>query len=439
MNQKLLIVGDKGREDAFARMAEQSGIDLIVPDSLAYFANKPGAEVYPNSLSISEIARLSVESEVTAVYLGPDQVNVDGYGDVLKNSGVDIIGVTKKSGRFEGSKIFSAKHNDDFSIPQPGFYVPFNIEDANMYIHLNDPAKYVIKADGLARGKGVFLPNSDDEARQAVREMLQHKRFGKAGERIMFQQRIYGPEVSVHSIFGKDSFVILPLSQDHKRLLDGDKGPNTGGKGAYTGIPESIVSTKQYEKIEQIHGQIHESFRRAGIDYEGPLYMAFILDQNDQGEPKVLEYNVRFGDPEAQVLFPTIPESLDFMQNLIRVAKGQSIIKAQEYHPRKLDKVALSVCLSGEGYPETNYNGSRIINGANQEYENCTINHGNTYFESDGTVWSDGGGRMIHSTGVGDNLIDAHHFAYSPLLSGKVNSENAHYRTDIGRQAISPV
>lgn len=439
-----MIVGDGGREDAFARYALDSdpNVRIIADVGLAGVAhNYPGrVDRFEYGLDSAEVARIALTEDPQLVFVGPEAPLVAGMGDLLREVDVPALGVNSAGAKFEASKDYSATFNKKYGIPQPESYSFTSLKNAKNFFGYNKPLKWVIKADGLAGGKGVVLPSNQEEANETLEAFMRDEMHGSAGEKVVLQERISGPEVSVMVLVSNGTFTILPPSQDHKRLMDGDRGANTGGMGAYTGVPESILNANQWQAIEQIAEKFVEGTQAEGIDYDGIVYFGLILDENEPidetgaGTPKMLEYNVRLGDPETQVILPSIPDSLDFMDQVMRVARGQKLKTPTGYDPRKISKVALTVCLAGEGYPTNKYEGSRHIAGATARYPGVVVNHANTWLDASGRAHSKGGGRMLYVTGSGQDVESAATAAYSAIGPEGINSRGMQYRTDIGWQ-----
>lgn len=447
MADRVMVVGDGGREDAFARMALDSGYEVYVPESMAdiarYHADATGS--YGNDPD--KIVGFAQAADIDLVFIGPEAPLVDGAADALRAANINVFGVSREAAQFEASKIFTHDFNEKYAIPQPQAHAFENIEQALTWVRAADPLRYVIKADGLAGGKGVVLPETQEEAEATVIGMMDGTLFGEAGNSLLVQERITGREVSIFAMTDDDEILILPATQDHKRLEDADKGPNTGGMGAYIGVPNTVLSAEQMKQIRQrIVEPAFDGMQSEGIEYQGVLFIGIILDDANlhpiTGEPtpKVLEYNVRFGDPEAQVLFPTTNEPADLMHNIGRIARGEKLDIPKDYKPEnQLSRLALTVCLAGEGYPSKKYEGSREIYGANRFYsQRAVLNHGNTWIDNFGHVHSKGGGRMLYVTGFGPTIDTAAEAAYSEIGRGAegdgIHTPGMQYRTDIGIQ-----
>jgi phosphoribosylamine--glycine ligase len=289
----------------------------------------------------------------------------------------------------------------------------------------------VIKADGLAGGKGVFLPESDEEAKTALERIFAGE-VDTEGTKTVIQKRMHGPEASVFALSDGKEFYIIPVAaQDHKRLLDGDKGPNTGGMGAYAPVPESILSTDQWKKVQDITQKTILGMEANGTPYQGILYIGLMLAEELNGEPIVIEYNVRFGDPEAQVILPLLTRAgVDIYKLLAATAEPGAL--AAISLPQKLDEAALVVVLAAHGYPESPRKGDTIL-GLDKEYPNVQVYHFGTSLEEDKVITSSG--RVLNVTGFGKTLPEAAQAAYAAIGNQAITFPDMQYRKDIGYQA----
>jgi phosphoribosylamine--glycine ligase len=315
-------------------------------------------------------------------------------------------------------------------VPQPRYWVVRSFEEALEVIKDKSPDAYVIKADGLAAGKGVVLPETVSEAEETLRLMFSGEGFDQAGtEGVVIQERLHGPEVSAFAISNGTDVFLLPFAQDHKRLLDGDQGPNTGGMGAYTPLPSTLISEEQATQIRLIANQTIRGMASEDNPYQGVLYIGLMLAKERNNMPVVIEYNARFGDPEAEVLLPALSESdIDVAHLLMSVANGEMPdIKTSS------SVAALTVCLAAAGYPEAPRKGDVIV-GLDKTYENVIIHHAGTKSVDDNTVVTNGG-RVLYVTGFGANVDEAAAHAYAAIGEEGVHFEGMQYRTDIGHQA----
>lgn len=417
---EVLVVGAGGREEAIREAMEAS-------------AGVTHVEV--SDQPFGPLARFS-KSERPLVIIGPEQPLVYGVSDELRKMGYPVFGVSEKVAQYEASKSLSTLMMRQAGVAHPETFITSTLGEALEYADGHDPSDYVIKADGLAAGKGVVLPKTHGEAISTIQNMLSGKSFGDSGRTINLAERHTGPEVSAMVVVGdNDEYVILPLAQDHKRLGDGDAGPNTGGMGAYAPVPEAIVDDKTYSKIEASIQKTLAGMRAFGRPFErGLLYAGFMLSD----EPVVIEYNVRFGDPEAQVILPLLRRAGVDVHTLLRSAAEGELKKPEIDLRADLGYAAVTVCLAAEGYPTNTSKERNKIWGLNNTYDNVTIQQ--AAVKSGRTA----GGRVLYVTGTGFNVDSAARSAYAAIdttehlkhHSGKVGFRGMQFRRDIANQAM---
>lgn len=435
MGKKILIVGNAagagGREHAFgAAIAASSDVSEV------YFApGNGGTSAVGTNLDIrqEEIAAWAGGNGIDLVIIGPEAPLVAGLADELRAKGLKVCGPSKTAARLEGSKSFAFKFMSEQGISQPPSKVVSNESEGLAAISkMGGSRTSVIKADGLAGGKGVFLPDSDDEASQALKRIFSGK-VDKSGSTVVIQKRLSGPEASVFVLSDGKEFYIIPVAaQDHKRLLDADKGPNTGGMGAYAPVPESILSSSRWQKVRDIAKKTIDGMAARGIPYQGILYIGLMLAEELNGDPVVIEYNVRFGDPEAQVLIPLLSRADVDIHALLRSTAEAGSLPSVSL-PDKLNKAALSIVLAAPGYPESPRKGAEI-KGLDTAYPDIEIYHAGTS-EEGGRILA-AGGRVLNITGFGKDIADARRAAYAAVGGRGVSFAGMQYRKDIGHQAI---
>jgi phosphoribosylamine--glycine ligase len=344
---------------------------------------------------------------------------------------VAVFGPSKQASQIEGSKKFAADFMQRHDIPQPESHTVHSLEEALAITKDKEPRSYVLKAAGLAAGKGVVLPETLDEAQAVLQAMLSGEGFDGAGkEAVVIQERLHGPEVSAFAISDGTTIVMLPFAQDHKRLQDGDKGINTGGMGAYAPVPATIISDKQAEKIHDIARRSIEGMAADGASYQGVMFLGLMLAEERSGDPVVIEYNVRFGDPEAEVVLSILSESgFDVADMLHKAALGDI---SSVNLPVKYTKAALSVCLAAGGYP-VNPRKDDEIRGLDTSYPGVFVHHAGTKQDGD-TVFTTGG-RVLYVTGFGSSIDQAAANAYAAIGPQGIHFDGMQYRTDIGHQA----
>ncbi len=429
---KVLVVGKGGREHALGYgLALSKEVDKVyfVPGNAgtALLAKATNVEVSHDQLT--EFCR---KESINLVVIGPDDPLVAGLADELRAQGITTFGPGKAAAQLEGSKSFATEFMQNHGIPIPPSTVVTDAKSAAKAVAAyGGAAKSVIKADGLAGGKGVFLPDTEEEAEAAIARIISGDVDG-GREKFVIQQRYHGPEVSVFALSDGDTYQIIPLpAQDHKRIFNGDKGPNTGGVGAYAPLPDWMLSSGQWSKIESIIDKTISGMQAAGTPYQGVLFLGVMLAEELNGDPIVIEYNCRFGDPEIQVVMSLlIKNQVDAYQMLNTTATGHL---AQFVFPNKLYGSALTICLSTPGYPGTP-KGGQTIYGLDKSYPNVIVFHGTTK-QVDGEIQTNGG-RMIFAVGMGDTLKEAAAAAAAAIGPDAIHFKGMHYRTDIGHRAL---
>ncbi len=422
---KVLVVGSGGREHALVWKIAQS------PKVTKIFCapGNPGiaqhAECVPiQSGDIPSLLEFALKENVDLCVVGPEAPLTEGIADIFKDNGIRVFGPSKEAARLEGSKARAKALMEENGIPSARGNVFTDPEKARAYIR-EQGAPLVVKADGLAAGKGVMVCGTVEEALEAVDRCMVQREFGSAGDTVVIEERLAGGEASYLAFSDGKTVLPLPSSQDHKAVWDGDKGPNTGGMGAYS--PAPVVTPELEEKIlAAIMRPVVRAMAAAGHPYKGVLYAGLMIDK---GEAKVLEFNVRFGDPEAQPLLMRL--KTDLVEIMEAVAEGRLETVRLEVDPRP----AVCVVMASEGYPGQYPKGMRIkgLDKA-REKEGVVVFHAGTALK-DGHVVTDGG-RVLGVCGTGDTLSDAIRRAYKAV--GKISWEGAFCRSDIGRKALAP-
>ncbi len=422
---KVLVIGGGGREHALAWKAALSPLVkqvFVAPGNAGTALENNIENVDINAEDIPALLDFAKNNQIDLTIVGPEAALVNGVVDIFTENGLKIFGPTKAAAQLEGSKAFTKDFLERHNIPT-AFYGNFTeIEPAIKYI-FDKGAPIVIKADGLAAGKGVILAQTNEEAIAAVKDMLAGNKFGDAGARVVVEEFLYGEEASfICMVDGKH---ILPMasSQDHKARDNGDTGPNTGGMGAYS--PAPVVTAEMHERIMQmvieptVKGMANE-----GNSFSGFLYAGVMI--NEEGIPKVLEYNVRFGDPETQPILMRLKS--DLVQHCLDAIDG----KLDQSETLWDQRTSLGVVLAAGGYPE-NYHKGDVINGLkNTETESTKVFHAGTV-EKDGKVVTNGG-RVLCAVALGNSVTEAQNLAYQVV--DKISWDNVYYRTDIGHRAI---
>lgn len=421
---KILIIGSGGREHALAWKLKQS------PRVSEIFCTSGNAGI----AQIAEVVKLE-DGSITGMadfaqtigadltIIGPEAPLVAGIVDEFEVRGLRVFGPSKAAAQLEGSKAFAKAFMERHSIPTAEYRVFEDLVEAREYIHSAD-IPLVVKADGVAAGKGVFVTETHDEALSALETIMEERAFGEAGNKVIIEEKLQGEEATLLAF--SDGYTVVPMvsSQDHKAVYDGDEGPNTGGMGAYS--PAPVVTPELLDKVmEDILIPVVEGMREEGRLYKGVLYAGLMIKD---GQPKVLEFNARFGDPEAQVVLPRLETDLvDVMEAVI---SG----KLHEIELKWSEDVALCVILASGGYPGS-YETGKVISGL----EDISGLPWLTAFHS-GTSSKDGriltsGGRVLGLTALGEDINQAIERAYEAV--GKVGFQGMHFRKDIGKKALT--
>ncbi|HEM6191030.1 TPA: phosphoribosylamine--glycine ligase [Streptococcus suis] len=418
---KLLVIGSGGREHAIAKkLLESEQVDQVFVAPGNDGMTLDGIELV--NIGISEHSALinfAKENDVTWTFVGPDDALAAGIVDDFEQAGLKAFGPSRLAAELEWSKDFAKQIMVKYGIPTAAFGTFSNFEEAKAYIEeQGDPI--VVKADGLALGKGVVVAETVEQAVEATREMLLDNKFGDSGARVVIEEFLAGEEFSLFALVNGDQFYILPTAQDHKRAFDGDQGPNTGGMGAYAPVlhlPQSVVDTA----VDTIVKPILDGMIAEGRSYLGVLYAGLIL--TDQG-PKVIEFNARFGDPEAQIILPRLTS--DFAQNI------DDILHQRPTELTWLDKgVTLGVVVASNGYPLDYEKGVELP--AKTEGDITTYYAGARFAENSRVLLSNGGRVYMLVTTV-DTVQEAQEKIYSELKNQ--DTTGLFYRTDIGNKAV---
>lgn len=419
---KVLVVGGGGREHALVwKISQSKAVDKI------YCApGNPGISTLAECLDIGQedteaLIRFAKKEKIGLTVVGPEIPLVNGIVNEFEKNDLAIFGPTQKAAEIEGSKVFSKYLLDKYKIPTADCIVFDNYDEAVKYLNeVSYPT--VIKADGLAAGKGSIICQNKNEALTAIEDIMLKKIFGEAGDRLIVEEFMIGEEASIIALVDGENISYFSPSQDHKAIFDDDKGPNTGGMGAYAPAP---IITKSL--LEQIHAEVMEPTVRAMAKekrpYRGFLYAGLMITA--QG-PKVVEFNCRLGDPETQVLLPLYEG--DLFNEMLRIAEGKPIENKREISK----KWAMCVIMAAGGYPGNYEKGTEVF-GLEQGFDDgVEVFHAGTKFGNNGNVVTNGG-RVLGVTAFADDYYSVRENAYSAV--GKITFNKAYYRKDIGAKA----
>ena len=421
VKRNILVLGSGGREHALAwKLAQSEGAHVFIAPGNAGTA-QVGVNVDIKPSDFKAVKDFCLKQEINLVVVGPEQPLVDGIVDFFKDDielkGIRIIGPDQRGARLEGSKAFAKDFMDKYGVPTAKcFKVNKDNLEAGYGFLESVKAPYVLKADGLAAGKGVLIINDLQEAKDELGKMLDGK-FGAASATVVIEEFLKGIEVSVFVLTDGEHFVLLPEAKDYKRIGDGDQGLNTGGMGAVSPVP--FCTPDFLNRVEErIVKPTLMGLKAEGIDYKGFIFLGLM---NDCGNPYVIEYNVRMGDPETEAVMTRIEG--DFADLLYACADGC----LDKVHYAKSPMTAVTVMLVSGGYPES-YQKGKVMTGLNL-LKDCVAFHAGTAFNAEGQVVT-AGGRVIAVTAQGNDIMEAREKAYQNVTKIKFEGEN--HRNDIG-------
>ncbi len=417
---KILVVGGGGREHAIIKkIKENKSVTEIFATPGNGGIAKDATCVPIGAKDIDKIVEFAVDNSIDYAVVAPDDPLVLGCVDALNAKGIPCFGPDSKAAIIEGSKVFSKNLMKKYHIPTAQYEVFDDMEEALKYLE-TAPIPTVIKADGLALGKGVIIANTREEAKDAVLSMMQDKVFGDSGNNVVIEEFLTGPEVSVLSFTDGKTVVPMVSSMDHKRALDNDQGLNTGGMGTVAPNPYYTDAVAK-ECMEKIFLPTINAMKTEGRTFKGCLYFGLMLTPNG---PKVIEYNCRFGDPETQVVLPLLESDLlTIMQAVTNETLAETEVKFA-------DKSACCVIMASNGYPKA-YNKGFEMNIPESISDNVYV----AGAKLDGDKLLTDGGRVLGVTAIAETLQDAIEKSYS--MVNDIKFENAYYRTDIGKRALA--
>jgi len=424
----VMIIGGGGREHALAWKAAQSPkVDRVyVAPGNAGTALEPDMEnVAIDATDIEALVNFARDNAIDLTIVGPEAPLVLGVVDAFEAAGLKCFGPSRKAAQLEGSKAFTKDFLAKYHIPTAEYSVFTDIDQATAYIR-EKGAPIVVKADGLAAGKGVILAQTEDEAIAAVEDMLAGNKFGEAGSRVVIEEFLTGEEASFIVMADGEHVIAMATSQDHKARDDGDTGPNTGGMGAYS--PAPVVTPEIHARImEEVIWPTLRGMAAEGAPYTGFLYAGLMIAPD--GTPKVLEFNCRFGDPETQ------PIMMRMRSDLIELVEAALAGRLDQHETQWDPRAALGVVMAAGGYPDS-YRKGDVIEGleAVAQLPDVKVFHAGTRLSEDGKVLTNGG-RVLCVTALGDTVSEAQQRAYEAVE--RIRWADEYHRSDIGHRAIA--
>ena len=421
----ILILGSGGREYsiglAISKEQEEHNITFCPGNGAT---GNIGSNI--NIKDYNELAQWAKENSIDLTIVGLEQPLVDGVVDIFKENGLTVFGPSKAAAQLEGSKVYMKNILKKYNIPTAAFIETADENEACNFIDSMERTPIVVKADGLCAGKGVIIASTKDEAKKAVRGMLTGESFGEAGTQVIVEEFLDGYELSIFAICDGENYKVLPAAQDHKRVGDGDTGPNTGGMGAYA--PTPLVNDDIYKKVEErVIKPTLEGMKNEGAPFEGVLFIGVMVVD---GEPIILEYNVRFGDPECEILMPLLesPVSELFYKGATKQLDKLDIKIKNEY--------GVAVVMASKNYPYSSSEPAEIIVDEIHDEELAANSHiSYAGVTKDGDTLLATGGRVLLCVGFGDSIQVARDRAYA--LCGQVHFAGKKCRTDIAYQALA--
>ncbi len=420
--ENILIIGNGGRENSLAWAIQKNELVnkvYLIPGNAGSERINKCERINIDLNNKNELVEKLEFLKIDLIVIGPEIPLANGLADFLRKKAFKVFGPGKDGAKLEYSKSWAKEFMRDAGIPTASFWKVNSLEEAKKIIH-SSSVPLVVKADGLASGKGVFVPESKEECIKAAESIFSGK-FGKSGEMVVLEEKIQGPEVSVFTLCDGKKYILLPTAQDHKRIYEKDKGPNTGGMGAYSPAP---LITKDYldEIIQKIIQPTIDELNKKNINYKGVIYFGLMITKSG---PKVIEYNCRFGDPECQTIMPLLDQNFVLLLEKCSMGKltGDEIIDTS-------DKVSGCVVATSKGYPNEYKTGFPIKIGK-IDSNNCQIFDSGTALSKNGKLLTDGG-RVLSIVCQGKDFDMVFEKAYKNLK--EINFDGIYFRNDIGHQ-----
>ncbi len=419
---KVLVIGRGGREHAIARKLTESDRVMAVYAAPGNPGMRDVAEIVPiEEMDFDALLAFAKEEEIGWTFIGPETPLLEGLADRFSEAGLKVFGPSGQAAEIEGSKRFAKDLMKKYSIPTAAYETFDTFEEAKAYVE-QAGTPIVIKANGLAAGKGVVVAMNEEDAIQALEDMLLHARFGEASSSVVIEEYLEGEEFSLLSFVHGETVYPMVIAQDHKRAFDGDEGPNTGGMGAYSPVPQ-IKDSLVKEAVEIIVKKAAAAMVEEGRPFKGILYAGLMLTKDGL---KVIEFNARFGDPEAQVILPRMKSDLVDLLDAVEEKAAFDIVWS--------DEAVLGVVMAAKGYPEAYQRGS-VIKGLSTISRDIHVYHAGTSVDHDGRAVTNGG-RVLFLSAKGKTLEDAKRLVYEEIK--KVDCEDLFYRKDIGFRVMQP-
>lgn len=411
---KILVIGNGGREDAICKKISESN------RCTELFCSKGNAGTlrYAKNVELNsneEIFEFSKNNNIDLVVVGPEAPLCEGIVDLFKGSNIRVFGANKKSARLEGSKDFAKEFMKKYDVPTAKYETIKSIEEGKKAIE-NFSYPIVIKADGLCAGKGVRICNTKEDVLDYFKELFEDKIFGKEGSTVVIEEFLRGKEASLLCFVSKGNLIPMESARDYKRIFDNDEGENTGGVGCYS--PSELFNEELKLQIEKILEKISNGLKKENLEYSGVLFIGFMIDE----DAKVLEFNVRFGDPETEVVLPRMESDL-----LLAIEKSLDGSLEREDLKWKKEK-CLTVILTSRGYPK-NYEKGKEISGIDSVDKDIYVYHNNT--KVNGSKILTDGGRVLSVTALGNSYDEIREKVYRNIE--KISFETKQYRKDIGK------
>ncbi len=432
--QNILVIGGGGREDALVWLLRQSpdvGNIYVAPGNGGTAIHRDTSNLNINPNEIERLKEAALDLSIDLAVVGPEEPLVKGLVDVFLDKSIPAFGPKKTEAWLEGDKAAAVRFMDRYNIPHPRTAIFSDFDSAWQFLTFDPPDwlkdGIVVKASGLCGGKGVSVCEKKEEAIEALESMMVKEIFGDAGKIVLIQEKLRGYEMSVMAIVDGEKYLLLPTSEDHKQVYDEDHGPNTGGMGVVA--PHLLFTNELREKI--IKKILEPTVRGMVVDgnkFRGALYPGLMIVE---GEPYVLEYNVRFGDPETEAVMPLLSKNLDFFR-VLRQVSSRGLLFSGDYPVKK--ESCVTVTLSSGGYPGP-YEKGKVIYGLDkiENAKDVLVFHAGTR-QASPNKFESSGGRVLMVCGVGKNLDEAREKAYGVIGPYGIHFEGMHYRSDIGKR-----